>query len=112
MRLFYEEWMVLDPNSSVMTDDKSPITIGDLQNTDNQYIDNSPIMIGELFDYKIDIHQAIQIPETKKFPIEDFFKVPFTHHIRIIEKEKSLNGRYYYIHRVAEENLQSRALKN
>lgn len=112
MRLFYEEWMMLDPDSSVITDEsKSPIVIGDLQDTDNHHIENSPIIIGELQDYKIDIYQAIQIPETKEFPIEDFFKVPFTHHIRIIEKEKSLPGRYYYIHRVAEENLPSRSLE-
>lgn len=112
MRLFYEEWMMLDPDSSVITDEsKSPIVIGDLQDTDNHHVENSPIIIGELQDYKIDIYQAIQIPETKEFPIEDFFKVPFTHHIRIIEKEKSLPGRYYYIHRVAEENLPSRSLE-
>lgn len=112
MRLFYEEWMVLDPDSSVVTDElKSPIMIGKLQGTDNHQVDNSAIMIGELQDYKIDIYQAIQIPETKEFPIEDFFKVPFTHHIRIIEKEKNLYGRYYYIHRVAEEKLQSRILE-
>ncbi|MBR6131373.1 MAG: DUF1016 family protein [Bacteroidales bacterium] len=112
MRLFYEEWIVLDPDSLIANDMlKSPITIGDLQNTDNHCVDNSPITIGEMKDYVIDIYQAIQIPETKDFPIEDFFKVPFTHHIRIIEKEKTLPGRYYYIHRTAEENLQSRALE-
>ena len=36
---------------------------------------NSAIVIAELQDYKIDIFQAIKIPETKDFPIEDFLKV-------------------------------------
>ena len=111
MRKFYENWQMLDSNSSVMTDDKSAITTADLQNNDNQIIDNSTIMIAELQDYTIDIYQAIKIPETKEFPIEDFFKLPFTHHIRILEGVDDLSARYYYIHRAVEENLQSRALE-
>ncbi len=39
------------------------------------------------------------------FPIEDFFSVPFTHHIRILEKTKDLSECYYYLHRVAQEHL-------
>ena len=111
MRKFYENWQMLDSNSSVMADDKSAITTADLQNNDNQIIDNSTIMIAELQDYTIDIYQAIKIPETKDFPIEDFFKLPFTHHIRILEGVDDLSARYYYIHRAVEENLQSRALE-
>lgn len=45
------------------------------------------------------------------FPVEDFFKVPFSHHITIFSKVKNLQERYYYIHRVAEENLQVDTLK-
>ena len=111
MRKFYENWQMLDSNSSVMTDDKSAIMIADLQNNDNQIIDNSAIIIAELQDYTIDIYQAIKIPETKDFPIEDFFKLPFTHHIRILEGVDDLSARYYYIRRAAEENLQTRALE-
>ena len=40
------------------------------------------------------------------FPVEDFFKVPFSHHIAIFSKVKNLQERYYYIYRVVEENLQ------
>ncbi len=39
------------------------------------------------------------------FPIEDFFSVPFTHHIRILEKTKDLPECYYYLHRVAQEHV-------
>ena len=48
MRKFYENWKMLDSRLSVMTDDKSAITIADLQNSDNQTVDNSAIMIAEL----------------------------------------------------------------
>ena len=34
--------------------------------------------------------------------VEDFFKVPFSHHITIFSKVKNLQERYNYIHRVAE----------
>jgi len=129
MRKFYESWQMLDPNSSVMTDDNSTIAvaetqspnnqsdnksatmIADLENTNNQIDTNSAIMIAELQAYKIDIYQAIKIPETKDFPVEDFFRIPFTHHIRIIEGVDDILARYYYIQRASEENFQSRALE-
>lgn len=101
MRLFYEEWVLLDPNL--------PTMISEMKKPNAQGHTNSAIMIGEFNN--IDIHQSLRIPETQNFPVEDFFKVPFTHHIRIIEREKTLSGRYYYIHRVAEENLQTRLLE-
>ena len=114
MRLFYEAWMVLDPDSSVMTDELQAIDNYKVTNSSvmtDELSTNSPIMIAELDDYKIDIYQAIKIPETKNFPLEDFFKVPFTHHTIIRTGVKSIEARYYYIHRVAEENLQSRVLE-
>ena len=91
MRLFYEEWSMLDANS--------PIAIGELQHNDNQENINSPITTDELNHSAtpdtIDINHALQIPVASSFPIEDFFRVPFTHHIRIIERVKDLKTRYY-----------------
>ena len=46
---------------------------------------------------QIDIFHSLQIPVSKDFPIEDFFRVPFTHHVRIIEETKDIQARYYYI---------------
>lgn len=124
MRKFYENWIMLDPNPSVLTGESSKSTstlvdldstnstsvLVELQNIQNQDIAKSTITIAELKDYKIDIYQAIRIPETKDFPVEDFFKIPFTQHIRIIEGEKELLARYYYIHRVAEEYLSEKEI--
>lgn len=106
MRLFYEEWSMLDTHS--------PIMIGDVQNGENQLLNNSPIPIGEFnqddFDGLIDIQHCLQVPVTGDFPVEDFFRVPFTHHIRIIERIKDVQARYYYLHRTAEEHLTADAL--
>ena len=115
MRLFYEAWMMLDAKSSVTTDE--------IQAIENQVVDNSSVAtdelknnstsaIAELQDYTINIYQAIKIPEMKDFPVESFFKVPFTHHLTIIEKAKNIQARYYYIHRTAEENLSAKGLES
>ena len=110
MRSFYEGWEILDAStqqcknlsveiSSVATDEINQcdlsVTTGELQMVDNQ----------------IDIYKAIKIPDIADFPIEDFFRVPFTHHTRIMAKCKDLSARYYYIHRTAEEHLSVDALE-
>lgn len=109
MRLFYEAWSMLDANSSVATDEleKSTFAIAEIDS------DNSPVATDELQAIKsqIDIHQVIQIPNIAEFPVEDFFKVPFTHHTRIVSGAKTLDARYYYIHRTAEEHLSVDDLK-
>ncbi|MCQ2270936.1 MAG: PDDEXK nuclease domain-containing protein [Bacteroidales bacterium] len=110
MRSFYEGWEILDAStqqcknlsveiSSVATDEINQcdlsVTTGELQMVNNQ----------------IDIYKAIKIPDIADFPIEDFFRVPFTHHTRIMAKCKDLSARYYYIHRTAEEHLSVDALE-
>lgn len=107
MRLFYEAWQILDPNSSVMTDESSNQTLIDSAPA------NSSVMTDELqtADNQIDIYHAIQIPNLADFPVEDFFKVPFTHHTQIRTINTSLDARYYYIHRTSEEHLTTRALE-
>lgn len=107
MRKFYENWMMLDSNSAS--------ALAELHDTDNLSDNFSASALAEkssvataeiqIIDSQIDIYHTIQIPNIAEFPVEDFFKVPFTHHIRIIEGAKELGARYYYIHRAAEENL-------
>lgn len=109
MRLFYEAWIMLDANSSVVT--------GELENPAIANVEmetvNSSVATDELqtTDNHIDIYHVIQIPNIAEFPIEDFFKVPFTHHSRIVAGAKALEARYYYIHRTAEEHLSVDTLK-
>jgi predicted nuclease of restriction endonuclease-like (RecB) superfamily len=107
MRLFYEAWQILDPNSSVTTDESSNQT---LIGSDPA---NSSVMTDELqaFGNQIDIYHSTQIPNLADFPVEDFFKVPFTHHTLIRAIKSSLEARYYYIHRTAEEHLTTRTLE-
>lgn len=110
MRLFYEAWIMLDANSSVATDELENPTIANVEiEIVNLSVSTDELQIAE---NHIDIHHAIQIPNIAEFPIEDFFKVPFTHHSRIVAGAKTTEARYYYIHRTAEEHLSVEGLKN
>ncbi len=100
MRLFYEHWAFLDAKSCVTTDNFNSSVITDDISTSTPA--DSGTSIVELED--IDIYNTIQVPLTQDFPIEDFFRVPFTHHVEIY-KIADLDARYYYIHRTAEEHL-------
>lgn len=104
MRLFYEAWQMLDVKSSVTTDEleKSAFAIAEIASG------KSSVATDDLV--AIDIYHTLQVPVTKDFPIEDFFKVPFTHHVEIY-KLSDLLARYYYIHRTAEECLSVDELK-
>ncbi len=99
MRLFYEAWKSLDSNSSVSTDElidcNSSVATDELQHPENQ----------------IDIFHTLSITSIPNFPVEDFFKVPFTHHSAIISGTKDTLARYYYIHRTAEEHLAVKKLR-
>lgn len=79
MRLFYDNWIMIDANSSVTTDELNTVSFRFSNITD--------------------------------FPVEDFFRIPFTHHVEIYSRVKGLNARYYYIHRTAEEKLSIDRLK-
>ena len=110
MRKFYENWIILDSNSAIAIADleqpNSAIAIADLEQP------NSAIAIAELQseDYHIDIYRTLSVDNIVDFPIEVFFSVPFTHHIRILEKTEIQEERYYYMHRCVMENLSVDAL--
>lgn len=79
MRLFYEAWDILD--NSLHKSDNSVIAITELEETPQ-----SVITITETG--QIDIYHAMTIPNTADFPAMEFLAVPFTHHSRIISKER------------------------
>ena len=95
MRLFYDNWSFLEDQKS--SDITGELTISNANSSDASDELTSIIPIA---DFKL---SGINLAD---FPVEDFFKVPFSHHITIFSKVKNLQERYYYIHRVVEENLQ------
>lgn len=99
MRLFYEGWTMLDNKSSVMTDDLESVISAVV--TDKIQADSKAI----------DIYNSMTISNLSDFPVNDFFRISFTHHSLILRMAKSMAERFYYIHRCAEEHLSVRALK-
>ena len=99
MRRFYKAWEMLDSKSAVATAQidvcNSAVATAELQNTENQ----------------IDIFHTMSVINIADFPVEDFFKVPFTHHSAIICGSKDTLARYYYIRRTAEEHLPVKKLR-
>lgn len=98
MRLFYEAWTMLDNTSSVSDENNSVITITELSNASESVIENTEMQ-------EIDIYHTMIIPNTLDFPAAEFLAVPFTHHSRILSKAKTIEERYYYIRRCAQEHM-------
>ena len=98
MRLFYEAWTMLDNTFSVSTENNSVIAITELSNASESVIENTEMQ-------EIDIYHTMIIPNTLDFPAAEFLAVPFTHHSRILSKAKTIEERYYYIRRCAQEHM-------
>lgn len=105
MRKFYEAWIMLDSDFPVASGEinnasNKPVTIGEPQEQSN-----FPVASGKLqtSDYHIDIYNTIAIPNIAGFPVEDFFKVPFSHHSRIITLQKGTDARYYFVEYVIQD---------
>lgn len=87
MRQFYENWSFLDvPNSTVTTDELPE---------PSESLDKSIIAITE---FKVSVNFT-------EFPIDDFLKVPFSHHVQIFSRVKNLDERYFYITKTSQEHL-------
>lgn len=91
MRIFYEEWQALDSTSAIVT--------ADVESAGEEG-DDDPSQIRQL-----------QLPNFKDFPVEEFFKIGFTHHIAILSQVKTVEERYFYIALSAREYLSVEALK-
>lgn len=108
MRRFYEEWNSLDPNSTVTTVE---LEEGEKQQGCKSTVATVEIARNGNQPDHIDIFHTLQINDIKDFPVEHFFKVPFTHHIAILAGAKTITARYYYIRRTAEEHLPVKTLR-
>lgn len=85
MRIFYEAWQMIEPNS--------PIAIGELE-------DDTLKMEGktaETTDNQGDVIRQLRLANLPNFPLAEFLSISFTHHIRILENAKDIDERLFYI---------------
>ena len=97
MRIFYEQWEMLEGKiTNALIDstkkNKSSVMMDDLEASNNKIT-------------------TLKFTNLKKFPIEDFLSIGFTHHYEILSHTSTLEERYFYITKAAEENLSVRALQ-
>ena len=103
MREFYEQWSAILSNR--------PLLMGDLENRSLSMNETQTIA---LLDKIVDLNllvRHIDDWEMPDIPAELFFRVGFTHHTEILAKEKSLQGRLFYIAKCANGFWSVEALK-
>lgn len=85
MRLFYEAWFIIEPNS--------PIVIGELGRGAPEIAGKTP----EYNDDQVNTIRQLQLANLPDFPLAEFLSISFTHHIRILENAKDTDERLFYI---------------
>ena len=85
MRIFYEAWSMIEPNS--------PIAIGELEEKSSELKKN----LTEYTDNKMDTIRQLRLANLPGFPLTEFMSISFTHHIRILENAKDTDERLFYI---------------
>lgn len=96
MRTFYEEWRVLDANSTYVIEDKNSIlahACAKIEDSEREEIWHT------------------HVPNLESFPFVDFFSIGFSHHRAILSKVKSYEERVFYIKKCAEEKLSFKAVE-
>lgn len=102
MRLFYEAWQPIFTNRPLITDDLTLAPKSGKEHRKNALTLTQPTSIGTTVDLSLLVKQlsGCDIPG---FSYDEFIRVGFTHHSEILAKEKSLQGRLFYIARCAAE---------
>ena len=85
MRIFYEAWQTIEPNS--------PIAIGELESNTTKSTEVSLESTGN----QDDVIRQVQLANLPNFPLTEFLSISFTHHIRILENAKDTDERLFYI---------------
>ena len=97
MRIFYEEWMMLERNSFVPTNkleaesDKMFVATNEITKINT----NSSVATDE-FNADSEIRQ-LQLANLPNFPLREFLSISFTHHVAILAKAKTYEERIFYM---------------
>ena len=98
MRTFYEQWQP-QVNRQPVADEL----------TDRA--DQLPVSAGMKIDESLMLRQIRQ-PMADELDWSEFLRVPFTHHVMILRKEKSLDGRAFYIRQCARHSWNKYVLRD
>ena len=96
MRMFYEEWSMLESAGYLAASEHAP----ELALTSANSGGRRAVPVWHL-----------QVPDSDGFPASSFFGISFTHHRTIFEKVKDIAERYFYIQRCAQQKFTVEELK-
>ncbi len=109
MRIFYEEWRMLENyNSSVQTDEFTEINTESSGRTDEMPT-NPAVQTAEL--QADDEIRQLQLTNLPDFPVVAFLSISFTHHTAILSQVKSYEERKFYIQFAADYKVKSEELE-
>ena len=97
MRIFFEEWSMLERNSFVPTNkleaipDKTFVATNEFTEINNNSADATA-----KFEEDREIRQ-LQLVNMPDFPLREFLSISFTHHIAILAKAKAYDERVFYM---------------
>lgn len=99
MRTFYEEWRQLENNSSVATDEIQVLPSKSSVATDEiTKINTSANSVVGTTDFADDAEiRQLQLANLPNFPLREFLRISFTHHIAILTKAKTYEERVFYM---------------
>ena len=97
MRIFFEEWSMLERNSFVPTNKLEAIPDKTFVAT-NEFteINNNSTVATAKFEEDREIRQ-LQLVNMPDFPLREFLSISFTHHIAILAKAKAYDERVFYM---------------
>jgi len=110
MRLFYEGWQPVFVNRPLITDDFI-IEQSSKSKTKENALSVSVFAKNGMIELSL-LSKHLGGFDMPGFSTDEFFRVGFTHHSEILAKEKSLQGRLFYIAQCAAEFWSVEALKS
>ena len=97
MRIFYEEWMMLERNSFVPTNKlESQSEKMFVPTNEITKINTKSSVVTDEFAADTEIRQ-LQLANLPDFPLREFLSISFTHHIAILTKAKTYEERVFYM---------------
>ncbi|MDR2921482.1 MAG: PDDEXK nuclease domain-containing protein [Tannerella sp.] len=105
MRIFFEEWRMLNSNRS--------LPANEIQRTDITTSDSiHPLSADEIQTDLLITNRSLPANDLQQFDLQQFLSIGFTHHYEIIAKTKSLEERLFYIQHCATEFWSKETLRH
>jgi predicted nuclease of restriction endonuclease-like (RecB) superfamily len=95
MRIFFEEWEILNADRSLSTNEIQTDLL--YANRQLSTAEIRPLITDEIETDLLTVNRQLPIDDLQQFDLQKFLSIGFTHHYEIIAKTKPLKERLFYI---------------